>query len=57
MTIGAVWVVIVILVQIYLIVLATRATQAMEQIARGMAQLNQTNERIAAALNAIQTKP
>jgi len=57
MTIGAVWVVIVILVQIYLIVLAMRATAALEQIARGMAQLNQTNERIAVALDAARTKP
>jgi hypothetical protein len=44
-------------VWIYLIVLATRATSALWAIARGVAQLNQTNQRIQDALDALRNKP
>jgi hypothetical protein len=44
-------------VWIYFIVLATRATQALQEIARRMGQLNETNERIHAALTAGRNKP
>ena len=40
----------------YLIVLAARATKALEEISRGMAQLNRTNERLEAALAAAGNK-